>query len=132
MSYFKSNLKVELVSQDDDDIPTWKLIEPLRYSSDILNRTVEVPAGYETDFASVPRAPIAYFIAGNTGHRAAVLHDYLITSKEVERKIADSIFAEALSATGVDSWRKQVMYLAVSQYTNILEGKTDYDPQQLP
>lgn len=132
MSLFKSPLKVEWIGVKDDDIPQWKLLEPLRYSSDLLNRTVEVPAGYVTDFASVPRAPIAYFLAGNTGHRAAVVHDYLITSKEVERKIADNVFKEALSATGVDSWRSQVMYLAVSQYTNLLEGTNDQDINLAP
>ena len=131
MSLFKSPLKVEWIGVKDDDTPQWKLLAPLRYSSDILNRTVEVPEGYVTDFASVPRAPIAYFLAGNTGHRAAVVHDYLITSKEVERKIADNVFKEALSATGVDTWRSQVMYLAVSQYTNALEG-TNTDINETP
>jgi len=37
-------------------------------------------AGLETDFASVPRLPLAYLIAGNTAHKAAVIHDYLYRS----------------------------------------------------
>ena len=130
-SYFKSVLKVEWLNTDDDDTPQWRLLEPLRYYSSLLGQTVEVPAGFVTDFASVPRAPIAYFLCGNTGNRAAVVHDYLCRTGTVEREKADKVFKEALSASGVDSWRAQVMYLAVSQYTNALKPHEHVDPEKL-
>jgi len=39
--------------------------------------TVTVPAGFYTDWASVPRLPWVYMKYGNTGHEAALVHDYL-------------------------------------------------------
>jgi len=121
MSYFKSQLKVEWMNQDDDELPVWKLLEPLVYRSDLLGRDVSVPADFITDFASVPRAPVIYFLAGNRGNRAAVVHDYLINSKEVDRRTADEVFYEALVATNVDTWRARVMFLGVQSYTTSLE-----------
>lgn len=120
-SFFKTKLKVEWENEDDDELPTWKLLSPLVYHSDILGRDVYVPSGFVTDFASVPRAPIVYFLAGNLGNRAAVVHDYLIVSKEVPRRTADDVFYEALIATGVDNWKARVMFLGVQSYTTSLE-----------
>ena len=122
MSKFITKLVVRWESEDDDEVPQWLLLEDLVYQSDVLGRDVVVPSGFVTDFASVPRAPIAYFLAGNTGHRAAVVHDYLIKSGEVKRELADEVFREALSASGVDWWRKESMYLAVSGYTTSLHS----------
>ena len=129
MSKFLTKLEVRWESEDDDEIPQWLLLEDLVYQSDLLGRDFVVPAGFVTDFASVPRAPIAYLMAGNTGHRAAVVHDYLIRSGEVEREMADEVFKEALSASGVDWWRTQAMYLGVSSYTSALrEQQNPLDP----
>ena len=129
MSYFVSTLKVEWMNEDDDELPVWKLLEPLVYRSDLLGRTVSVPAGFITDFASVPRAPVVYFLAGGKGNRAAVVHDYLIQSKEVDRRTADEVFFEALVATNVDTWRARVMFLGVQSYTTSLE---EPDPPVMP
>ena len=120
MSGFLTKLRVEWENEDDDDVPQWRLLTPLEFSSSVLGRTVSVPAGYVTDFASVPRAPILYFLAGNTGNRAAVVHDYLCSTKEVNRITADNVFYEALIASGVDEWRAKAMYLGVQSYTTSL------------
>ena len=122
MSYFVTKLKVQWENEDDDDIPCWVLLEPLVYYSSLLGRSIAVPAGFVTDFASVPRAPVAYFLAGNRGNRAAVVHDYLIVSNEVPRATADEVFLEALLATNVDEWRARTMYLAVQSFTQSLSG----------
>ena len=131
MSYFHSNPKVEWLNTDDDDVPTWKLLEPFVYTSDLLGRDIVVPAGFITDFASVPRAPIVYFLAGNTGNRAAIVHDYLCRlwkEGNFDRRLADDVFEEALKASNVDSWRAKVMYLGVSSYTSAL---LDPPPEQV-
>ena len=125
MSAFLTKLNVEWENEDDDDVPCWKLLAPLVYRSDHLGRIISVPTGYCTDFASVPRAPIAYFLAGNAGNRAAVIHDYLITSQEVPRRTADEVFYEALITTNVDTWRAKAMFLAVQSYTTSLEDPGD-------
>lgn len=80
----------------------WKLDFPLQYESDIVG-VVEVPKGFETDFASVPRVPIFFTLFGGRAHREAVLHDYLyrIDAKPtVERRQADEVFLEAMRERG--------------------------------
>lgn len=59
-----------------------RLIEPFLYSSDTLG-LIEVPAGFVTDFASVPRLPLVYLLFGGIGDEEAVLHDWLYTSPHV-------------------------------------------------
>jgi hypothetical protein len=54
----------------------WSLDTPLIFMLDD-NRRIEIPIGFETDLASVPRVPIAYWLWGGRAHREAVMHDYL-------------------------------------------------------
>lgn len=129
MSYFLSKLEVSWENEDDDELPTWRLLRPLVYFSSLLRRSIAVPSDFITDFASVPRAPIVYFLAGNTGNRAAIVHDYLCRTEEVDRRTADDIFYEALIATGVDEWRAKAMFLGVQSYTTSLLDQQD--PQHL-
>ena len=56
-----------------------RLIEPFLYSSDTLG-LIEVPAGFVTDFSSVPRLPLVYLLFGGIGDEEAVLHDWLYTA----------------------------------------------------
>lgn len=88
---------------------------------------VETPAGFETDFASVPRLPIIYTIWGDRAHREAVLHDYLyrkgalildnrtgrVLSPQVPRDHADYLFREAMIGQGRSWGIYQPMYWAV-------------------
>jgi hypothetical protein len=108
----------------------WKLEAPLRYASDILGhvgRTPEgftiavpciitVPAGFLTDFASVPRVPIVFWFWGDRAHREAVLHDYLYrvdSDPVVERSRADRAFLEAMGSRGKSWGVRWPMYLGV-------------------
>ena len=50
-----------------------------------------IPTEFETDFASVPRVPFAYLLAGDTAHKSAVFHDFLY-EQQVDRKWADGVF----------------------------------------
>jgi hypothetical protein len=83
---------------------------------DAKGRTWTVPAGYITDFASVPRLPLMYWLTGDTAHMSAVLHDYLCTDFVPElmswREAAD-LFREAMQAEGTPGWRRWGMYWAV-------------------
>lgn len=104
---FLTPLVVELI---DDGL--WRLDKKLIYVSD-EGGVFEVPAGFVTDMASVPRLPLAYILAGNTAHAAAVLHDFFYQTKPISRDDADEIFLEAMAATGVSWWRRWLMYAAV-------------------
>jgi hypothetical protein len=122
---FKSPLTVTLLrGKDDAGRQLWRVDAPLIYHSAIAGR-VEVPAGFETDFSSVPRLPLAYLLAGDTAHEAAVIHDYLYVSKQVEKKTADAVFLEAMELSGVAWWRRKVMYRAVSWFGGSAETQAE-------
>lgn len=105
-SYFVTQLRVE---QIDDE--TWRLLEPLVYYSHILQRSIAAPAGFVTDFASVPRLPFIYWLLGGRASKAAVIHDLLYRrGGGVSRADADSVFVEAMQASGHAAWRQRLMW----------------------
>lgn len=120
MSSFITELNAKLL--DDDKI--WCLDTPLIYRSDFLKKTISVPAGFQTDFASVPRLPIIYSLYGDRAHREAVLHDYLyrIDSDPVASfSEANEVFFEAMELRGKPSYVRYPMWWAVC-----IGGKSSY------
>jgi hypothetical protein len=98
------------------DDGSWVVQAPLRYRSALLNCIVEVPAGFRTDFASVPRVPIVYMAWGDRAHHEAVIHDYLYridSAPFVARSVADRVFLEAMCARGKSCGVRWPMYLGV-------------------
>lgn len=95
---------------------TWEITSTLKYRSNILSEVISIPVGFVTDFASVPRIPIAYLLAGGTAHEAAVVHDYLYQTQVTTRLIADRVLLEAMDATGIPLWRQLGMYYAVRAF----------------
>ena len=94
MAKFLSELSVELLNADS----VWLVTRPLKYQSDILGY-IEVPMGFQTDFASVPKIPIAYELFGDRAHREAVIHDALYRSDfpgNVSFMTANRVFLEAM------------------------------------
>jgi hypothetical protein len=87
-----------------------ELDAPLIYV-DSKGQVWDVPAGFATDLASVPRLVpgiVRVFFRGElqTAH-AAILHDALYHFQDVSRSEADALFYEALRATGetrVGAW----------------------------
>jgi hypothetical protein len=104
---------VSYLREDSDCI--WVVYEPLLYWSETVGQ-IEVPVGFETDFASVPRVPVAYQVWGDRAHRESVLHDYLnrtdakppLPCMEVNR-----IFLEAMKSRHVPRRIRWPMYLGV-------------------
>ena len=88
-----------------------ELVEPLVY--DLMSFHVSVPAGFETDYASVPRLLWIIFPPSGTHNKAAVIHDYLYKSKACSRFLADALFREAMREVGVHAARAWFMWLAV-------------------
>lgn len=114
---FLTPLDVELVNDiENDGRGEWVLKSALVYSSDVASTTIIVPAGFKTDFASVPRVPIAFVLAGDTAHDAAVVHDYLYSAGALPREVADAVLLEAMAVSGVPSWRRYAMYWAVRAF----------------
>ncbi len=86
--------------------------------------TINVPAGFETDFASIPR--IFRIIIPKLGryNKAAVLHDAIYQGQHqlktslgcpmrFTRKQADTIFLDGMKELGVAKWKRRLMYWAV-------------------
>lgn len=124
MSRFLTELDVRCINDG-----VWCLDSPLVYESDVLKATVTVPAGFETDFASVPRVPIAYMLFGDRAHREAVLHDYLYRTDSVpvvERSQADDTFFEAMAERGKGCFVRYSMWWGVR-----LGGWTAYHKKQV-
>ena len=114
----KSKFLTELTLENIDD-KTWRLLSPLRYRSSLLDRVVEVPAGFVTDLASVPRFPVAYWFWGGREHREAVLHDYLYRIDSVpvvSLSIANRVFLEAAKA------RKKSLLIRYPMYWGVFLG----------
>ena len=105
----------ELYVRCEDD-RFWQLYSTLRYASDILGCIVSIPSWFRTDFASVPRVPVAFWFWGDRAHREAVLHDYLYridSDPVVARSVADRVFLESMISRGKGRGVRWPMYLGV-------------------
>ena len=123
MSKFLSALDGRSV---DDKL--WLLLSPLHYESDILG-PIKVPLGFMTDFASVPRVPIAYMLFGDRAHRESVIHDYLYRTDSVPRATysqANNVFLEAMKVRGKGYFVRYAMYWGV-----VLGGWTAYHKKRV-
>lgn len=111
MSRFLTRLTMQAASNEDGG--GWVLTAPLVYASDVARALITVPAGFQTDLASVPRLPLVYWLTGGTSDAAAVVHDYLYSTQLVPRGVADAVLREASAVTGVPAWRRGMMWAAV-------------------
>jgi len=74
---------------------------------------VDVPGGFDTDFASTPRFLHAIFPPRGRWNKAAIVHDYLYRETNCSRFLADAIFRDAMRDLGVPVWRRVAMYYGV-------------------
>jgi hypothetical protein len=74
---------------------------------------VLVPAGFESDGATVPLLLRWLFPPADRYFPAAIAHDFLLKQKSISRKMADSIFYHALGQCGISTVRRWIMYAAV-------------------
>lgn len=88
--------------EDEEDGQHAKLLRSLTYTT-VDGWTISVPAGFETDFASIPRALTWLIPSRGPYNRPAIIHDFLyhyapadpITGKYCTQARADSILREA-------------------------------------
>jgi hypothetical protein len=134
MSRFLTTLKTEKIGYDRDGRPLARVLAPLAYESDRFG-LIEVPAGFVTNFASVPRLPVIFLVAGDRAHEQAAVHDLEYTLRRRTREEADDLFLEALGAPlafpdGMDhpvpGWLAKLMYKAVR-----VGGQSSWDAESL-
>lgn len=125
MSSFTDPLKVTPMP----DGRTWKLLEEFDYhiGAETSPDVIHVPAGFVTDFASVPFIFWAIFPSWGKYGKAAIIHDFLYQSKIRTRLEADAIFVEAMGVLGVSKWRQFLMYWGVRCF-----GWLGYSTNNLP
>ena len=112
MSRFVTTLKT-----DQTDRRTYKLLDDL-VLADEDQRTIVVPAGFVTDFASIKVLHNAFLfvlfaLVSGYGNYAATVHDWLYEHGSLTRKEADAVLYRALRAEGVARWRAYLFWLGV-------------------
>ena len=72
-----------------------------------------VPAGFQTNLASIPRALRWLFTVNDNSRQASVVHDYLYGNAWHPRKQCDKYFYEAMLCSQVPKWKAKLMYWGV-------------------
>jgi hypothetical protein len=122
----------------------WRVLESFRFyldDNEIQTTFVDIPLGYLTDGASIPK-PLHSIIGPWGKHgQAAIVHDYLceyltvkqtsilegtpistsineelVTTKKITRKECDRIFLECMKVLGVGTLKRNSMWYAVSLF----------------
>ena len=105
-------------------VQLYEVTQPFSYESDKFGKTITVPAGFKTDFASIPRAAWGFLDPEDPIIAwPSVIHDYLYTCKgklpdgtKYNREKADSVLREAMEACGAASLIRQSVYQAVKAF----------------
>jgi hypothetical protein len=104
-------LKVEVLP----DGRHYKLLEDMVVFSHWYGVCV-VPAGFVTDFASVPRGLWNFFPPTGPYARAAVYHDFLYQMGTISRADADREFVDGMRALGVFPITRMAMWAALRMF----------------
>ena len=94
----------------------WTLLRSLRWDVGYKGSGLHwiVPAGFQSDLASIPWFARMVFDRGDSRYaKAAILHDHMVVSG-VDQLTAAAEFQSALRADGVAAWRRLIMLLAVA------------------
>lgn len=115
MNSFKTPLIVETMGN------RFKLFHSFTYHWKRYNIDIQVPKGFVTDFASIPRLLRIFIPKLGLYNKAAVLHDYAY-QKHLKvkdfwwfftRRDADLLLLDAMTDLGVKKWKRNIMYRAV-------------------
>lgn len=97
-----------------------KFIMGSHYRYRVFERLIDIPKGFITDLASVPKIFRNLLNSyGKNYTRAAVVHDYLYShgyKMGIKRKEADRIFLEIMKERGVPLWKRSLMYRGVRMF----------------
>lgn len=84
-----------------------------KYSVIVHGHRIDIPEGFVTDFASIPRIFWRVLPPWDKHVTASVIHDWLYKSGRVSRALADQIFLWAMEDIGVAKWKRTVIYWGV-------------------
>lgn len=83
------------------------------YPNDDPDKIIRVPAGFNTNFASVPRIFWTILSPIDEYAKASVVHDWLYFCGSHTKTEADNIFKEAMEVLNTPKWKIACMYWAV-------------------
>jgi uncharacterized protein DUF1353 len=89
------------------------VITDLTYIIGTTNFRIVVPAGFVTDFASIPR--VFWSVLPTTGNYqlAAVVHDFLYWDQGCTREQADQLLRAAMIESRVETLKREIIFEAV-------------------
>lgn len=109
-----SNFQTPLDVRANDDGKTFTILQAFDYQiGDDPERRIVVPAGFETDFASVPQLFWNILPPWGIYGKAAVLHDWNYHRQEFNRKFCDDLLMESMTTLGVSGWKRWAIYMGV-------------------
>lgn len=95
---------------------TWELVEPFEATSIYNAGIINIPMGFQTDLASIPRILWAFLPPFGRYSQAAVVHDFLYTTS-MPSKQRDLIFYDLMLQYKTYKWKANVMYYSVRCYS---------------
>jgi hypothetical protein len=107
-----STIRVDVLAKERDGIGTVSLVED--FTAETSTGTVTVKAGYQSDFASIPRPVRPFLCTMGKNARAALLHDWLL---HLNDRRANRVFLEALKASNVSFVGRYLMFAFVWVFT---------------
>ncbi len=98
----------------------WQLEKEFEYKVGDIDSSeiIKVPAGFITDFASVPKIFWSVLPPWGTYVKAAIIHDFLYKRQIYSRKKTDQLFLEGMKILKVSNSTRLTMYLAVRIFGN--------------
>jgi hypothetical protein len=105
---FVDSEQIDIIQTGDT---TFQLVHPVAYRGKL--QSFVVPAGQDTDLASVPVGLTWLIPRYGRWTKAAILHDYLWRTGVITKSDADGVFRRALRELGVPIHKRWVMWSAV-------------------
>lgn len=97
--------------------PIYVLLKPISWKPTGANTatysSVEVPAGFVTDFASIPRVFWSLLRPDAEYTYPAIIHDYLYWMQERPREVADNIFRLAMEDFKIETITATAIFKAI-------------------
>lgn len=110
-----STLRLEPTGRFFESRRVYRLMSDFTYTSQKYG-IITVPAGFETDFASVPRIFQLFVPVDGRYLEATIIHDYMYENALRTKQEADAILAEGMMVLGVKKWRQWMVNFGVKYF----------------
>lgn len=121
--------------------PYWYLNDAVKVSirNPEYHFEFEIPQGYLTDGATVPRFLWAFFPLWDECTMPVVIHDYLCNERlitingqlrYIDRLMADNLFLAAMEFQGVSKIKRFIMYNSVRLHSRMFNYKVPFYPEK--